>query len=59
MGFWTNIKRQETKQRAQKARALRRQGLTLEQIAKKIDRSPSRVSEYLRGRYGENWNSGK
>jgi predicted transcriptional regulator len=59
MGKWSEIKGLDTKQRAQLARILSKKGLTLKEIGKKIARSPSRVSEYLRGRYGENWNSKK
>lgn len=59
MGHWTKIKRQDTKDRAQKARSLKLRGFTVHEIAKRIERSESRLRKYLRGKIGENWNSGK
>ena len=59
MGRWTQIKGADTMRRARQARQLRKKGYSLKEIGKKIGRSASRVSEYLRGSAGENWNSGK
>lgn len=59
MGKWSSIVGQNTKDKAKLAKQLKVGGHSVEEIAKKLKLSKSRIYEYLRGPSGKNWNSKK
>ena len=45
---WSGLVRPETKAKAERAALLKKQGKSIEEIAKVMNLSPSRIREYLR-----------
>jgi transcriptional regulator with XRE-family HTH domain len=54
MGKYKNIENKEIMEKVKKAKKLKSQGMTQKEIAKKMNLSPSRISELLKG---VNWYS--